>query len=363
MCQHPRQMGALSQGFNRPIRPDSGRPVLPQANGPLGCRVWGRGGRAVKLPVFRSVGATFAFVIDNWLTLLVIVWVPFLLITALTIGFGAWVSAASSDLMTRSSVVSYAEAQGFSSLTLWLNNALGIVTGLITLMLTAGILRLVIREERPSMPFYLRWGSDEWNLLGTAVVLIVGGFLTLFVTGMVVGLIASQLLTVPFALFGLSILMFCFFVWLAVRVVLAFPAAIGFDQMGITPAWEASSGRFWSLLGYALVWLVLAVIFQIGVLLIVIPDIAAIFADAISRGTSIEAQYEVNLRLQQAMNPGSPEGIARTILLWALSFVPTVIGAVALGIAWRHVDDQSHVKQADVFGSASDSSASDIMGF
>jgi hypothetical protein len=82
-----------------------------------------------------------------------------------------------------------------------------------------------------------------------------------------------------------------------------------------------------------------------------------------SRGASPEAQYEMNMRVQQALDASSVEGIVRLILLWVLGFVPTVVGAVSLGIAWRLIDDQSHIKQADIFGSASDASASDIMGF
>lgn len=317
----------------------------------------------MKLPVFRAVGATFGFLIDNWLTILVIVWLPLLLTAGLTMAFGAYVATTSADLMSRAYEVSYAEAQGIASLVGWLNNALSVVSGLISLMLVAGILRFVIRDERPSMPFYLRWGSDEWNLLGTTVVLVVGAILIMFVTGMLLALITPQLIYIPFAMVGVGLFLFCFFAWLVIRVCLAFPAAVGFDQMGIVPAWEASSGRFWALLGYMLIWLVLAIVYQVAIMLLVIPDIAAIFADAVSRGATPEAQYEMNLRIQEALNVGSAEGIARMILLWVLSFVPTVVGAVSLGIAWRLIDDQSHVKQADVFGSASDQSASDIMGF
>jgi hypothetical protein len=317
----------------------------------------------VKLPVFRAVGATFGFIIDNWVTILAIVWVPLLLTAGLTIAFGTYVSTTSADLMSRSYEVSYSEAQSFTSLIGWLNNALGVVSGLISLMAVAGLLRFVIREEKPSLPFYLRWASDEWNLLGTTVVLVVGALLILFVTGMVLALLSPLLVSVPFASLGVIFVVFCFFAWLVVRICLAYPAAVGFDQMGIVPAWEASSGRFWGLLGYMLIWLVLGVVYQLAILLILIPDIASIFADAMSRGASPEAQYEMNMRIQQALDASSVEGIVRLILLWVLGFVPTVVGAVSLGIAWRLIDDQSHIKQADIFGSASDASASDIMGF
>lgn len=305
----------------------------------------------MKLLVFKALATTFAFSIENWARLLKIVWLPFLLMFGVSYWFQLHVSSRTAELLARGSDLEYDAILAFNTDVFWLNLCVTIGLGLLGLMVSAGILRLVIRGESPSLPFYLRWGGDEWALLGTSIALFAATFFILFVGGIVVGIIAAAT-GMPFLGFiALGVLM----LWLGVRFYLAFPAAVAKEQLGLVPAWEASGPQFWQLLGYLLLLGLLGIAFQIAVMAVVTPQEFGLLIELYSGRLD---PVSVNMRIQELTAPGTIEGVLRTGVMWVLSLLPTVIGTVALGVAWRTIEEDNIRPKSGAEGSASS-----VMGF
>src|SRR5262249_53848690 len=129
------------------------------------------------------------------------------------------------------------------------------------MIIFAGILKLVIRGERPRLPFYLGFGADEWRLLGTWLLLIlifIGAYLLVGVVVALFGLLAVNLPGVGLIVAIVGMLAaFAAYFWLCLRFSLASPAAVGAQTIGVGPSWNTSKGNVWRLLAY---WLILGVI-------------------------------------------------------------------------------------------------------
>lgn len=305
----------------------------------------------MKLPVVKALATTFAFSIENWARLLKIVWLPFLLMFGVSYWFQLHVGGRTAELLAQGSALEYEAILAFNTEVFWLNLCASVGLGLLGLMVSAGILRLVIRGENPSLPFYLRWGGDEWALLGTSIALFAAMFLILFVGGIVITIIAAAT-GMPFlAIIALGVLM----LWLGVRFYLAFPAAVAQEQLGLVPAWEASGPQFLQLLGYLLVLGLLGIAFQIAVMAVVTPHVLGLMIELY---TGRLDQVSVNMRIQELTAPGTLEGVLRTFAMWVLSLFPTVVGTVALGVAWRMIDEDNNRPKPLAEGSASS-----VMGF
>lgn len=308
----------------------------------------------MKLPVIKTIATTFAFTLENWATLVRIVWAPFVLMLAsgfvLPLLYGDRIEA----FIARGYDVTPAEVQAFMGEVMWVNYAMGIVSGLIGLMMTAGVLRFVIRGEKPKLPFYIRWGEDEWALLATVVTLFAGWILFAFMCGVLFAFTAGLLKSTLVLVIG-PILMICILVWVVVRLYPAFPAAVAFGQIGIAPAWEASRGQFWRLIALLLLLALAGLVYVIALLAVFMPEILELYFAVF---TGQMTALEVNEYLAQ-MPPPSPFHWVRGLAMWVLGLVPSVVGTVALGVAWRMIDDErTRPRVANVEGTASD-----IMGF
>lgn len=305
----------------------------------------------MKLPVFKALATTFAFSLENWARLLKIVWLPFLLMFGVSYWFQLHVSGRTAELLAQGSALEYETVQAFNMEVFWLNACASIGLGLLGLMVSAGILRLVIRGESPSLPFNLRWGGDEWALLVTSIALFGAMFLIIFVGSIVIGILAAATGVPLLAFIALAVLM----LWLGVRFYLAFPAAVAQQQLGLVPAWEASGSQFWRLLGYLVLLGLLGIAFQIAVMAVVTPQQLGFLIELY---TGRLDAISVNMRIAELTQPGTIEGVLRTGAMWVLSLVPTVIGTVALGVAWRMIDEDNGRPKP-----SAEDSASSVMGF
>jgi|KBSMisStandDraft_5_1062788.scaffolds.fasta_scaffold30391_5 hypothetical protein len=139
-------------------------------------------------------------------------------------------------------------------------------------MLAAAAFRAVLFPEQSRFA-YLRLGMDELRLLGTALVLIIGFYIAMIVTGIAAGLVVA---VVAAALGGSAVTgallvglpMIAFSTWLMVRFALAAPLTILQRKVVIGPAWRLSRGHFWSLLGAYIVVLLLVFVIYAVVLMI-----------------------------------------------------------------------------------------------
>ena len=126
---------------------------------------------------------------------------------------------------------------------------------LFSAVLTAAVARSVIRPEEKRFG-YLRLGRDELRILGATllvgllmfVVTMAGMTLvTLFLT--LAASLGAPFLFLPAVLAGLG--MAAAAVWLAVRLCLVAPMTFAEQRIAIKESWAMTRGRFWPLLGMA----------------------------------------------------------------------------------------------------------------
>lgn len=126
---------------------------------------------------------------------------------------------------------------------------------LFSAVLTAAVARSVIRPEDKRFG-YLRLGRDELRILGATLILallmfavvmagsvVVGGFI-----GMA-GALSAPFLILPAVLSGLALVAVS--AWLAVRLSLVAPMTFAGQKIAIKESWALTKGRFWPLLGMA----------------------------------------------------------------------------------------------------------------
>lgn len=314
-------------------------------------------GAIMKLPVIKAIATTFAFTLENWRALLLIVWAPYLLNFGITVAFQHYVHSSITGFMGGD--LTYEQMLDLNNRIAILNLCVNTATGLLSLMLSAGILRLVIHAEKPRF-IYFRWTTDEWLLLGTVI--------ATFALGWALGFMGSIVMLVVSGVFGpnpvvilwvFPITVLLVFLMLTVRLHLAFPAAIGRGEFGVGPAWRASSGQFFRLLAYLLVWLILGMLWQIVAVALIAPDVLAAIYDAFTWAPQWITPFDLNLRILESVNATTPDGILRIAGLWVFNLAAVVMGSIAVGVAWRMID----VKPARSPGAAVEGSASAVMGF
>jgi hypothetical protein len=311
----------------------------------------------MKLPVFKAVATTAAFTLENWPALLKIVWAPYLVMFGLTIAFQNYVQSRVGEFMGGD--IGYEQMMAANAQIGFFNLCLSTATGLLGLMLTAGILRFVIHGEKPKLPFYIRWSTEEWLLLGTVIATFAAVWLFTFLVSLALIAARGFIATTPTLVWIIPIVFLLAFLVLTVRLYLAFPAAIGRGEFGVGPAWSASSRQFFRLFAYLVIWAVLGLLLQIAALAIVVPDVLAAFYDAFTWGAEWISPLDLNLRIMESVDATAPFGILRIAGLWIFSLVSTIVGAIAMGVAWRMIDE----KPARLKGAPVEGSASSVMGF
>ena len=131
-------------------------------------------------------------------------------------------------------------------------------------ILWAAVFRAVLFPEERRFA-YMRAGMDELRLLGTLLVLFVGGYLVVLIVGAI-------FIGIGYAIGGgivaviLSLILFCAIIWAAVRISPAGPMTILQRKVVIGPAWRLTRGAFWRLFG-AYVLLAIAFMAIYGVVL------------------------------------------------------------------------------------------------
>ncbi len=289
---------------------------------------------------------TFAFSIENWHNLIRVGWAPFVLLTAVGFAFQTYRGSGLAELVARWAALTEADVQTFNTEIFCEIQAVNLIVGLLPLVMFPGLFRFVMRGQKPSLTFNIRWGVDEWRLLGT--------FVILFLTWMLVVFCAALVLAIPTALLasgGFSILVAPVAVvgglWFLTRTFLIGPATISEEQIGLGPGWRASGGQSRPLPAYILLWLAMGATVQVLVTLIVTSDVAKIMVEMFTWPPRSEITQETAMRIQEAIAANTPFGMFRVLLL------------TILGIAWRLIDEDRPQPATRI----PEGSARDIMAF
>jgi hypothetical protein len=275
----------------------------------------------IRLPVMRAFAATWAFLAERWLDVLRIVWLPLLLQTLL----GRLIDPAFPGAVLLVAVI-------------WL---------ITSALLTAGLLKLVIRGETPSQPFYLAFGLDELKLIGTwatlGLLFIAGGFCIIVVSA------ALSAVPVVGELIG-GLLPLLAMIWLLARLSLSGPATINEQRLGIVPSWRTTRGMagldvvafwaIWCLIGFLISWLMISAL---------LPDyfssLSAIFAAEPDQRPALAEAFEA--KMAGWLDTSRIDGIGRVLAFLVFNLVWSSLTTIAGAVAWRMLVDARPASPAE----------------
>ncbi len=127
---------------------------------------------------------------------------------------------------------------------------------LFSAVLATAVARSVIRPQDKRFG-YLRLGRDELRVLGATLLVAVLMFFVTMGGALIIGLFAglaagtgASWLLIPAVLGGLALVAVA--IWLAVRLSLVVPMTFAEEKIAIKESWAITKGRFWPLLGMAI---------------------------------------------------------------------------------------------------------------
>jgi hypothetical protein len=179
---------------------------------------------------------------------------------------------------------------------------------------------------------FLRFGMDEFRLLGLGVMWffasLVGGIVLGIVIGIVGALVAvvsgGSTMTAGLLGFVLVIALFAASMWLYVRLSLIGAVTVLQGRMAISEGWAATRGRFWTLFGtYFVLWLGFMVMWLI-VMAITQPQMLSAIVHGFDPAT-LEAANAA--QMEQFSNGPSPMLIFGWIVAW-------VAGTLVYGVSF-----------------------------
>jgi hypothetical protein len=136
---------------------------------------------------------------------------------------------------------------------------------LVYIILMTAAQRAVLRPQ-DNMLAYVRIGMDELRMLALTIILVVGAYIAFILLSIVVMLLAAAMATAGSGPATLMSFLFLFgvvglFIWLEVRLSLAFPLTLLRRKIIIGESWRLTKGRFWSLfLAYLVIFLIFLVL-------------------------------------------------------------------------------------------------------
>lgn len=215
----------------------------------------------MKLPVFTAFGASVSYIAANFLTLLRIAWLPALLMMAVTVLLTPPMLEAQMNMAgMRQAGETDAAALALVGESFKNSAYIFLASAVFYPMLYGGLLRHAVRGEGPRfLPFYFRFGADEFRLLISYIVVVAmfalagfAGVLGVMVAGVVSALVSKSAGVVVVAV-GAGAFVVAL-VWFSLRMSLLFPATVADRTVGVGRSWQTTKGAAWSLLFYWLLW-------------------------------------------------------------------------------------------------------------
>lgn len=222
---------------------------------------------------------------------------------------------------------------------------------LLSIVLINAVYRALLRPSESSFAF-LRLGSDEFRMVGLAIIFVIGliiFYLLMMLVMVVLGFIGGAIAGNNSAFAGLfGILLMLGFVaallWVMVRLSLIFPMTFYRRRIAIDEGWALGKGRFWTLFGsYLVVWLIV-------ILLALVFFSSTFLAMASAMRTGDPAAIEQ----VGAMSGGSIATMLFAMVgLVVVSLVSFVLGYGVVGSAARELlEEKGDVPEADAYRTA-----------
>ncbi len=142
-------------------------------------------------------------------------------------------------------------------------------------MIYAAVARAVLRPGESAFG-YLRLGMDEFRVLVVSLVLFIVFTVMMVIAGMIIGAVIGMTTGADMPALWLAVaLLVCatigLFIWLMVRLSLAIPITMAERRIAIFDSFGVTKGRFWSLLGMALLAWIMSIVVAILGSLVAMP--------------------------------------------------------------------------------------------
>ena len=309
----------------------------------------------MSFPVFKALSASVAYVATHFFTLIKILWLPTLLLVAAM----AYVMPGMMDAqMQMVAAEDAADPSAVFSVMGEMFKASGLImlaSAILYPMITAGVLKHVIRGQAPRLPFYLQFGADELRLLGAYILVmiiaiiaaVVGGFVFMaasLIVGIGLGEVSDAAAAIVIVLLALVATVVA--IWFALRLSLVFPASIGARSLGIAQSWQITRGNTFGLFFYWLFWFILMLIVLIPISLLMASGYFSVFGDFIGEaiknpdaaeqlGQEFDKRIlDLQAQMWDRSNPGFWLNIASVYLYTMVNYGLVAVGG---GVAYRYV--------------------------
>jgi hypothetical protein len=107
-------------------------------------------------------------------------------------------------------------------------------------------------------------------------------------------------------------------------------------------SWEKTEDLFWSLFGFWLIWMVLALVIQFATARLVTPPAyfeAMAQADFRSPESFREAMRHANAALAAGYDLADSGNVVRMLISFLMNIIASVVFAIASAVAWKALSD------------------------
>lgn len=294
----------------------------------------------MSLPVFRAVGATYAFFFGNFLRILRVTWLPTLIIA----GFAAWNTQLALNLLRYPFVASvHVEASkaaldavnAAAPLIKW-SLAFRLIEIVLLAIVSVGLVRPIVRGDWPRGIFYLGFGLDELRVLLARFMAYVLFFAAYFGSAIVVVLLlllAGALNKYAgVALLGLGVAaVVVVLIWITLRMFLIAPASVSERSIGFLSSWAVTERHSWQLLALVVLvgapLVILALILLCAVFWAELPTILPQMREILSNPDVMPMRFSSGPVLALV----TPVAVAIGVVEWLM----IVLLTIASGFAYR----------------------------
>jgi hypothetical protein len=286
----------------------------------------------VKIPFERTVAAAYRFVLENFVSVLGIGWVPYLL--AGLIGT-ALLSAVlpQLDLVLQSSQEKWNQDQ-VAQLIAPIAGAgfvFAIAVILAAAMVIVGMMRKALGQHSAPVYFFFSLGSQVWRMIGAYILLLLLLWAVTVVIAIGIGIVSFVLAkSAPAAQMPVTALLACIAVlwgiYAVVRVQFFLPAVVvAENHIGLRRSWNLGRGNFWRIVG-----IVIVIVLPIGIVHSILTNILVQTSVAVHPMTMMNPD-EVRMYFAAMMN--AARRVWPILLLIELLYMAIVTGLAAGAIA------------------------------
>ena len=310
----------------------------------------------MRFPLSKSITTTFAYLKEEWLTLLKILWLPVLLMQVILTVIVPRYMEASFSFISLGDGDDPSEALGMLWPFFGWIGVMMVLSFAAYAVIYSGVLRHILRGEKPSAPFYLQFGGDEARLFLTMLagmlvigIAYIGGMIAFFAVAFVLSLVHGLLAGIV-GFFGFFVFLGGM-IWFCMRLSLALPAAIDVNRVDLGQSWKVTKGNAWSLFVYWGLMFLIVGFFAMAYSMIVMPDYFSNLNELIAAGSNEAEVNRINLEMMKqsvAMyDISNPRFLLLAIATYIYSFVLFALLTVSSGVAyWLTTSDEARALES-----------------